>query len=478
MRMEAYEVAQLIFGLGTLVATGAIVEYSRTRAAAAPDPEVRKAFRPLYVFAVGLLIYAVASLLTFYELFVQVPIFYDYYIFQYMAYYLEVIVLSVAASMILRQYYPVIIFTVLSAAGAYLLFLVIQIVADPLVGSIAASPDATVFFNAGSVMRSIMLSVVAGLFAYIAYDTRRSTSTALAYGMFTQLMALPGLYRGLALLPQPATIIVLFVSLMGPAMIIYAFLKPEQELGVELLGYGASFAGPALVVVAALVLLTEGAGITLLEVAVAPFGSLSILLGAGTASYLYGRWRETRQTPTFLLMFVMISLSAAHLVGMIGQFGLVDYRAATYAELLTVGFGLSLFAVIAILAAGYRSIGLLPFLFYLPVIALVILSYNQGLPVDEAFLSLAYLLIPLIGVFFLPVVLFAGVWWRMKASKTRGAMRPLGLSLGLLIYLVIRIPYVILDIPGLDPSYGLVAISFILFWLAITGRLERLSRNL
>jgi hypothetical protein len=472
--MDSYEVAQLIFGLATIVAAGSVITYIRTRKATASTQELKRAYRPLYLFSLGLIIYGIASLATFYEIFVQTPILYDYYVFQYIAYYLEMIVLSIAASMIMRQYYTTLIFVILSVAGGFLLYNVIQIISDPMIGEIAASAQATSLFNIGSVMRSIMLSIVAGLFSWIAYDTRRSTSTALAYGMVSQLMALPGLYRGLALLPELATIVVLFVALMGPAMIVYAFLRPEQKLGMELLGYGASFAGPALIVVAALVLMTEGSGITLIESVVAPFGALSVMLGVGTSAYLYGRWRETKQAPTFLLMFVMICLSAAQLVGMIGQLNLIDATLAAYAELLTVGFAMSLFAVIAILASGYRTISLVPFIVYLPIAVLLGLQYGQGATVEEAFLSIDILLIPLLLIFLTPVILFAGVWRRMRRDGTPGAARPLGLALGLLTYLGIRIPILAVGVLGLDPGYGLVAISFALFWLAITGRLDKI----
>jgi hypothetical protein len=472
--VDSYEVAQLVFGLATIVAAGSVTAYIRTRTATASTREMRRAYRPLYVFSLGLIIYGIASLATFYEIFVQTPVLYDYYVFQYVAYYLEVIVLSVAASMIMRQYYTTVIFVILSVAGAFLLYNVINIISDPMIGEIAASAQATLLFNIGSVMRSIMLSIVAGLFAWIAYDTRRSTSTALAYGMISQLMALPGLYRGLALLPEIATIVVLFVALLGPAMIAYAFLRPEQRLGMELLGYGASFAGPALVIIAALVQVTEGSGITLIGAVVATFGALSIMLGSGTSAYLYGRWRETRQIPTFLLMFVMICLSAAQLVGMIGQLNLIEATLSAYAELLTVGFAMSLFAVIAILAAGYRTISLVPFIVYLPIAVLLGLQYGQGATVEEAFLSIDILLIPLLVIFLTPVILFAGVWRRMRRAGTPGAARPLGLALGLLTYLGIRIPILFIGVLGLDPGYGLVAISFALFWLAITGRLDRI----
>ncbi|TFG94331.1 hypothetical protein E4H12_15345, partial [Candidatus Thorarchaeota archaeon] len=71
--MEIYEIAYLFLGLATLVAAGTIIDYSRKRSAATSDPEIKKAFRPLYLFAVGLIIFAIGALLTFYEILVGVP---------------------------------------------------------------------------------------------------------------------------------------------------------------------------------------------------------------------------------------------------------------------------------------------------------------------------------------------------------------------------------------------------------------------
>jgi hypothetical protein len=45
--MEVYEIAYVFLGLATLVAAGTIINYSHKRSVASPDPEIKKAFRPL-----------------------------------------------------------------------------------------------------------------------------------------------------------------------------------------------------------------------------------------------------------------------------------------------------------------------------------------------------------------------------------------------------------------------------------------------
>jgi Na+/proline symporter len=78
------------------------------------------------------------------------------------------------------------------------------------------------------------------------------------------------------------------------------------------------------------------------------------------------------------------------------------------------------------------------------------------------------------ALFFLPVVLFAGAWRRMSKAGSPGKMRPLGMSIGLLIYIAIRFTFLLLEFPFLDPGYGLVVVGFAVLWLSITGRLDRM----
>ena len=52
------------------------------------------------------------------------------------------------------------------------------------------------------------------------------------------------------------------------------------------------------------------------------------------------------------------------------------------------------------------------------------------------------------------------------------------MGIALLLYILIRIPLMLFEteisaIVTFDPSYGLVSISFIVFWLSLTGRMER-----
>jgi hypothetical protein len=255
---------------------------------------------------------------------------------------------------------------------------------------------------------------------------------------------------------------------MGPAMIAFAFLRPDQKISAELVGYGASFAGPVIVISS---LFTTGINIDIQIIVLAIMGSIAIALVSGTASYTYGRWRETRQLPTALLMVIFTSLAAGQTIGMLGSFGVIPGMGTVYFDFVATSFALAIFSVVAILAAGYRTAASLPLFIYIPTAILMAQSYPA--PISTAFLNYAYLGFPVMLLFFLPVILFAGAWRRMKRAGSPGRMRPLGMSIGVLIYIIIRFSFLLIEFPTLDPGYGLVAIPLAILWLAITGRLDR-----
>jgi hypothetical protein len=61
----------------------------------------------------------------------------------------------------------------------------------------------------------------------------------------------------------------------------------------------------------------------------------------------------------------------------------------------------------------------------------------------------------------------------MKKQSAPGRLRPLGIAVGILLFLVIKIPFLLLALPGIDPGYALVTVSFLVSWMALTGRLDR-----
>jgi hypothetical protein len=475
--MEVYEIAYLFLGLATLVAAGTIINYSRRRSAATSDPDIKRAFWPLYLFGFGLIFYGVGALLTFFVLNGQLIVFstasfvYQYYPYlsDYYTYYVftlvELVFLSIAAGIILKQRLITVFLVVMIAVALLLAFNAILTIEHYRISNVAES-----YINFGNILSILILAATAVLFLWIAYDTRRSTSWALGYAMIVQILAVPRLYE--FLLPIGLDVVILAITvfaLMGPAMIAFAFLRPEQKISAELLGYGASFAGPVVVFAS---LLTTGLIANLLVVTLAVFGAFAIAFAAGTASYTYGRWRETRQLPTALLMVIFASLTAGQVIGMLGSFQVTLGIWTVYFDFIATSFALAVFTSVAIIAAGYRTAASVPIIIYLPTALLI--SQEFPAPISQAFLAYYYLGFPVMILFFLPVILFASAWRRMSKAGTPGRMRPLGMSIGLLIYIVIRFTFILLEFPFLDPGYGLVSIGYVVLWLSITGRLDRM----
>jgi hypothetical protein len=466
--LEAYEIAYLFLGLATLVASGTIINYSRKRSAATPDPDTRKAFRPLYIFAIGLLVFGIGSLLTFYELFTGVPLIQisevntNFYYFFYYIIIIELFLFAISAALILEQRI-IGIFMISMVVIAYLLMFNAVLILE----ASRVSSQAQFFIDFGYVLIMIILAAVAVLFSWIAYETRRSTSLSLAYALALQMISIPAL-RVPAILTVGFITAISILALMGPAMIAFAFLRPDQKISGELVGYGAAFAAPVVVFTA---VLTSAYAANLVIVAIGLLGSVAIMFVGGSASYLYGRWRETKQSPTLLLMLSFGSFAVGQLIGILGTVGIFDPIWSSYVDLVASSLALVLYAVVSILAAGYRASSLLPMLVWTPAIIFLVSSYP--LPLSAAVERWIFLVLPVMIFFFVPVILFAGVWRRMKQAGQPRRMRPLGMSVGLLIYVIIRFPLLLLDILVLDPGYGLIVIPEALLWLAITGRLDR-----
>ncbi|MHA2192706.1 MAG: hypothetical protein ACXAAR_04690, partial [Candidatus Thorarchaeota archaeon] len=119
--METFEVAQFFIALATVAAAGAIINYSRKRSSQA-DAETKRAFRPLYLFAIAMIVYAIGTFITFQEAatgrsllvdllaeYFGAQLLFEGLVFPYYSLFVvlivEIIILAVAASMITRQRY-------------------------------------------------------------------------------------------------------------------------------------------------------------------------------------------------------------------------------------------------------------------------------------------------------------------------------------------------------------------------------------
>jgi hypothetical protein len=419
-------------------------------------PDSRRAFRPLYVVAIGFVVLALGALATYTEGITGQAILVDYYYAFYAAAAVEVIMLGIAAAMILsaRRFYSIPVSTGLLSV---LLFY--------LAGIYPQTSDFLMLI--GVLLPSIVLAGIGGLFVWITRETRRGTSAALAFALIAQIAGLPVLY--FQLLVGPNAFLALFLALMGPAVVVFTFVRPDQKITFELVGYGAAFAAPVLILAA---VQSAGLATDLILLAIASTGAMAILLAIGTASYLYGRWTETKQIPTFLYMIAFLMFATGQMMGMLENLGMFPGQIGIYAELLLTGFALTLLSVGAIYAADWKGAALVPMLVYLPIALLIAQEFPSS--ISGAFMNLIYLAAPLIGLMLLPSILFLGAWRRMRNKGTPGRLRPLGVAIAILLFFLIRLPTIVIGIGGLDYSYGLVFLSFLMFWLAFTRRLDRI----
>ncbi|MFW9861810.1 MAG: hypothetical protein ACFFEX_03790 [Candidatus Thorarchaeota archaeon] len=482
--MEIYEYAQLYLSLATFVAAFTIILYSRNRSSDA-DPETKRAFRPLYLFAIALIVYAIGTFISFQEAGtnqsillgllrpyspIWQPLYRPYTL--YLVLVIEIIILAAAASMIMRQSFMFVAMIIMSAVCLWLLSSALNLVLAHRVSS-----QADLFFQFGSLVRSFMLIGVSGIFIWISYDLRRGTTAAMAFALVAQLMNLPDLYGELLVsptilqginLPVALLIIIVAIALMGPSTIAFSFLRPDQKASFELFGYGVSYAGPVLVISG---LQAQELTQDPLLIATVGIASVAIMLAGGTSAYLYGRWSESKQLATFFFMLAFFLFAVGQMIGLLGNTDNLPWIESVYVEFIISGLALSLLSITSIYAAGYRSAGLIPLLLFVPIAILFVQNFPT--PIEILFVDLIWLVIPLLALFLLPVFLFIGVWWRMRKANAPGRLRPLGIGLGILLFLAIRIPFLIIGAPGVDPGYALVTISFVVSWLALTGRLDR-----
>jgi len=455
--MGLYEITQLYLGLATLVAALTIFYYSRSKSAVL-EPDSRRMLRPLYVVALGFVVFSIGALATYIEDVIGQAILVDTYYAFYVAAAIEVVLLSTAAAMILsaRRYYAV---PALTGLVSILLFYLAE----------AYPQTSDVLLLIGVLVPSVILAAIGGMFAWVTKETKRATSAALAFALITQIAGLPVLYFDLLI--GVNALIALFITLMGPAMVAFTFLRPDQKITPELFGYGAAFAAPVLVLVG-----VQSAGFVtdLVQLSIASMGAMAILLAIGTASYLYGRWAESRQIPTLLYMVAFLLFGIGQMTGMLVNLGLFPDPDGIYIELILTGYALTLLSMGAIYAAGWKSTGLVPLVVFVPLSILIAQAYPAS--IGEAFLNLIYIMVPTIGLMLLPSFLFLGAWRRMRKNNIAGSIRPLGVAIAIILFFIIRLPPMVLELAGLDYGYGLVIVSFLMFWSALTGRLDRMPK--
>ncbi|MFW9850410.1 MAG: hypothetical protein ACFFF4_14855 [Candidatus Thorarchaeota archaeon] len=455
--MAVWHFAELYGGAALILAALLIIRYSRARSALATE-DAKKAFRPLYLSAIALAIFGFGSISIYLEEIVlnggliELGTRYVYLL----SFAIGVIMIAVAGVWILnnRIFYAIPVGSFVATIALILMAVVI----DPA--------NQTFYEDIGSLILSIVLILSGILFAWISKQTLRGTSASLAFVLFTLIGTIPRIYE--VVITNEWSLLVIFFTLMGPAMVAYAFIVTEQAATFELVGYGAAFSAGILMIATISSLPTP---LTPFDYGVVIFGAVAAMFALGTTAYLFGRWRESKAAPTFIYMLAFGAFYLSQMIGMFGASGAVPGPELFLYDFLFAGIALALIATAAIYATGRTSVALVPVVVAVLVLTVIALQFENS--IGTVFLDNLILIIPALVVFLLPVPIFLAVWWRMRAAGSAAAGRPLGMAIGIVLFFLARLPPLLLGVAGLDWGYGAVLASFLVSWLAITGRLNR-----
>lgn len=455
--MAVWQFAELYGGAALIIAALFVFRYSMTRSSVATD-DAKKAFRPLFLVAIAFAILGLGSVSIFLEEIVLnagILPFGTRYLYL-LTYAIGVILIGIAGVWVLnnRLFYAI----PFGALAATIILLVMALAIDP--------ENQLFYEDIGSLTLSVILLLAGILFGWIAKQTLRGTSASLAFALVTQIGSIPRIYE--VVLTNEWNLLALFFLLMGPPMVIYAFIKTEQAASFELIGYGAAFAAGVLMIAT---ISSLPVPLTLIENAIVLLGAIAAMFALGTASYLFGRWRESKALPTLIYMLAFGSFYLSQMIGMFGASGAVPGPELFLYDFIFSGIALALISTAAIYATGRTSVSLLPILLLVPVVTVMLLTF-QG-DVSSAFSENILLIIPALVIFILPVPVFLAVWRRMRAAGSGAAGRPFGMAIGIVLFFLARLPPLLLGIGGLDWGYGAVLASFLVSWLAITGRFNK-----
>jgi hypothetical protein len=315
----------------------------------------------------------------------------------------------------------------------------------------------------------VLYMIPFALFAFLAQKTGRITAIALGFLIITYI-TFP---ISTVLTDQSMIAALLGIRLLGPALATWAFLRPELGVSIELFGYALSI---NIVAFFFSYMVAFGIGDVALAISLTLVSLLSVI-GFATATYTFTRYRERRNPATGLLAGYFVFGSVSFIIVALTALGaltgyLNPYTSAILGLLAMVFVNLSAFV-----ALDWKRVLLLPVVIAAPVFVYILLNLPSGQPLDALSLygpiygitNLIQILVP-IGLYFL-------LWHRMGAADAAGRSRPLFIGLGLILQVIGSLVGIITE--GEFTSVGIVPslvlfISYLVFWLGVTGRADKL----
>ncbi len=448
MQLLIQESAELIAGIGTIIATLLLARFTRNRIKQLPDEE-KSLGTPLWVATIAILTLGIGS------------IFYYIYGVELGAtetpYYFIVIfgggILALSATMIMGwkrgRALPILTMAILFSIA--------------IIGRL--SPGIFGEYTLMLVMSFgvFLFGVPIILFTYLTIKTKRITSFGFVIFAITQLILLVA-----TSVTDPATIAVLIaIRLYGPALLITALVLSETGITGELMFYAITVSSAFYFLAYLMVSPVIVDVVATITIALIGIGST---IGIGSAAYTLSRWKQSKNPATLSLglyfftagfSFLILALSNIEFVAGIHS----DYLARTLGIIASMFLNLS-----AIIALDWKRAILLPILIAAAPMAQIIMNWPLGIAVGDIPLHGMVMGMTSLFQYFIPLALYALLWWRMRKEGAPGLYRPLFLSIGIILLVMGTTGG---NLISLNSSIGLFA-SFVAFWFGVTGRADKL----
>ncbi|MGY5879016.1 MAG: hypothetical protein RTV31_02140 [Candidatus Thorarchaeota archaeon] len=453
MQLLVQDASELFMAITLIIGAIALVNFTRKRTAGLSPEESTSAGRPLYFSAVGIVVLAIASLYNFVIDLETSPLMVNgtYYVLTLIA----ATLFAIAALMILDYKKAIGISVVTLVIGTTITYL-IAILELPIALGMMAGPI------------SLILNLIPiGLFIYLAKNTGRITAIALAFLLVTYLV-----YPLTATSTDPSLIAALVgIRLLGPALIILAFFKPELGVSVELFGYTVSL---NIISFWFSYALTFGIADVGIFIGIALISVVS-LLGFTSGTYALSRYRASRNNATGLIGLYFISSAIGNIIVSLIAIGAITGATNDYLTAVNGLIGMMFFNLSAFVALDWKRTSLLPILLTVPALVYLVISFPTAIALISGY-SLVSGITNILQII-VPVSLYTMLWWKMRKAGAPGRSRPLFLTIGLVLLMIGGTVAMITtgdvqQIVALLPA-SILLVSFTVFLVGITGYADK-----
>ncbi len=454
MVYTAYEASELFMGIMEILAAVMIQFYTRDKVKLLPPEEKREGI-PLHLTGGGMMFLGLGSLMRFLAAFfrenmwiVDAIALWNFTILFYLFLVLGALLMSYASLIILEKQ---------RWLWVLILLFIITFVTMFSLTLLGWSPE-TIEFITNYPARMLFIIPIF-IWGYIAKTTKTASSVGITY----LAIITPTYAMFLYVTEVWAVGFVIVLRLLAPAFIGASFYLKRQDVSLELFLYAASYASTGIWMT---FMIVNGVGDLFYAIRIIIMGMVS-LIGLGTGAYSYGRWRSNKATPT-LLLFLFFEFSGLGWVFVaIRDLGVLNYIELLYLPVITGMIGSMFMALSVFTALDWKRPTLLPLVVSVPTILLLISWYPQD-PHNFAIYRPMIMITNIVNLT-LPIVLYFMLWRRMSKLNRPGRMRPLSLSIGLIIVTAGNVGGRASQLP----LSLFVFLGMLVIWLGLTGRLDR-----